>query len=53
MLCQKIETQELFAVKSLRKNDVVLNEQLENTISERKILEQLNHPFLVNLEYAF
>ena len=29
------------------------NDQLDNTLYERKILEQINHPFLVNLEYAF
>ncbi|KAL4427052.1 hypothetical protein ABPG74_001007 [Tetrahymena malaccensis] len=53
MLCQKKDTQELFAIKSIRKEDIIEREQIEHTKTERKILEQVNFPFLVNLEYAF
>lgn len=28
-------------------------DQLEHTLAEKTILEHINHPFLVGLEYAF
>ncbi|EGR30983.1 protein kinase domain protein [Ichthyophthirius multifiliis] len=53
MLCQKKDTNELYAIKSMRKEDIIDKDQIEHTKAERKILEQVNFPFLVNLEYAF
>lgn len=43
----------LYAMKSIRKQDILDPESLEHTIIERKILEMVNCPFLVKLEYAF
>jgi len=47
MLCEKKDTKELYAIKSIRKESVVEKNQIEHTRTERKILEQANHPFLV------
>ena len=43
----------MFAIKSLRKDELIDKEQIENTRTEKMILEHVNHPFLVNLAYAF
>lgn len=53
MLCQKQDTKRLYAIKSIRKEDVIEKEQIQHTIAERKIMEQIDHPFLISLEYAF
>ncbi|KAM3134690.1 hypothetical protein pb186bvf_013165 [Paramecium bursaria] len=53
MLCEKKDNKELYAIKSLRKEDIISRDHIEYLKTERKILEQTQHPFLVSLEYAF
>jgi len=53
MLVEKKDTKEIFAMKSLRKEDLIDKDQVEHTKTEKRILETINHPFLVNLEYVF
>ena len=44
----------LFAMKVLRKAKMVLDRKLmEHTRTERHILEEVQHPFIVKLHYAF
>jgi len=43
----------VFAMKMLRKEHIVKRNQVEHTRSERNVLEATNHPFIVNLHYAF
>jgi serine/threonine protein kinase len=43
----------LYAMKILRKEAMIQKGQVANTLSERKILQKINHPFLVGLKYAF
>ena len=43
----------IFAMKILRKEAIVKRNQVEHTKSERKILEEIDHPFLMKLYYAF
>lgn len=40
-------------MKTIKKDDVIEKDQLEHTKTEKMILEHVNHPFLVNLAYAF
>ncbi len=40
-------------MKSIPKESLIEPETLRNTILERRILERLNSPFLVKLQYAF
>lgn len=40
-------------MKSIYKDDVIKKDQLEHTKTEKIILEHVNHPYLVNLVYAF
>ena len=41
------------AMKAIRKEDIIKKDQLEHTKTEKMILEHINHPYLVNLIYAF
>ena len=40
-------------MKPIFKDDIIKKNQLEHTKTEKIILEHVNHPFLVNLAYAF
>jgi len=42
-----------YAMKSLRKEQLLKRNQIEHTKTERAILESVNHPFIVCLRYAF
>ena len=53
MLAQKKDNQKIYAIKVLKKQEIVEQEQLEHTKAEKLILQHVNHPFLVGLEYAF
>ena len=53
MLIEKKDTKEIFALKSLRKEELIEKEQIEHTKMEKMILEHANHPFLLKLYYAF
>lgn len=43
----------VYALKILLKSTVVARNQVEHTKSERRILEEIDHPFLCRLEFAF
>lgn len=43
----------LYAMKVLKKDQLLKRRQVLNTQAERRILEQMDHPFLVSLRYAF
>ena len=40
-------------MKVLKKDHVVKRKQVEHTMTERRILENIRHPFIVSLRYAF
>jgi len=40
-------------VKSLKKHVLIDQDQIENTLLEKKILTSVNHPFLCNLVFCF
>jgi serine/threonine protein kinase len=40
-------------MKILKKEMVLKRRQYEHTVSERRILENLDHPFIVSLRFAF
>lgn len=48
-----VKTKELFAMKSLKKDVILDQDQVENTLLEKKILQELEHPFLVGLVFCF
>jgi len=52
-LVEKKDNKQIYALKSMRKEDIIEKDQLEHTKTERYVLEKSNSPFLVSLEYAF
>lgn len=44
---------EIYALKSCKKSKLKENKQKEHALNERKILGNVNHPFIVSLKYAF
>ncbi len=53
ILSKKKDTGKVYAIKILKKQQIIDLEQLEHTKAEKRILTHVNHPFLVGLEYAF
>ena len=43
----------VYAMKVLNKNTIVKKGQIEHTMSERSILCEIRHPFIVRLRFAF
>ncbi|KAL5526355.1 hypothetical protein ACEPAF_8078 [Sanghuangporus sanghuang] len=47
------KTKKLFALKYINKAQCVKQKAVPNIIQERQLLEEVEHPFIVNLRYAF
>ncbi|CCI49926.1 unnamed protein product [Albugo candida] len=47
------ENGRVYAMKVIQKSAVFKKRQVEHTKSERRILQSINHPFIVQLRYAF
>lgn len=43
----------LYALKALKKKNLILQKQLKYAIIEANILKQANHQFIINLHFAF
>lgn len=52
-LALKKDNKKLYAIKVLKKQEIIELNQLEHTLAEKLILTHVNHPFLVGLEFAF
>lgn len=52
-LVEYLNTKEIFAMKSLKKDILIDQDQIENTLLEKKILMSLDHPFLVGMIFCF
>jgi serine/threonine protein kinase len=52
-LARKIDTGELFAIKSIRKQRLVDSRKVHTVLTERNILTRASHPFIVSLYFAF
>jgi len=50
---RKKDNGKIFAMKVLKKKNILENNELEHTKTEKEILQKLIHPFLVNLNYSF
>ncbi|XP_038063886.1 serine/threonine-protein kinase N2-like [Patiria miniata] len=56
LLAEYKNTGELFAIKALKKGDIIAREEVESLMCEKRIFETANsmrHPFLVNLFACF
>lgn len=52
-LARQKATGKIFAMKVLKKKNIIEMNQLEHTKTEKMILQHVNHPFIVSLEFAF
>ena len=52
-LVQYKQTNDLYAMKSLKKDVLLDEDQVESTLLEKKILQSLNYPFLVGMVFCF
>ncbi len=52
-LVKKRSDGKLYAMKSIRKDVLIQNDQIESTKLEKEILLKAEHPFLVKMEYIF
>ena len=51
-VCKK-DTGRIYAMKIIRKQNIVERDEVEHTIAERNVLARINHPFIVNLKFSF
>lgn len=43
----------MYAMKEMAKARIISKRSVNSVMNEKKFLSQLNHPFLVNMHYAF
>lgn len=53
MQVKKKDDGEIYAMKVLRKDAIIARKQVAHTRAEKAILQKIQHPFIVNLNYAF
>lgn len=53
LLVKKKNTEEILAMKILKKKEMIVRNQVLHIKTERKIMEIVDHPFIIKLEYAF
>lgn len=53
LLVRKLDSGFLYAMKVLRKENIIKRNQVEHTRTERHVLGYVRHPFIVGMNYAF
>jgi serine/threonine protein kinase len=53
LLVRNVKDSKLYAMKVLKKQKLYKTNQINHTKTEREILEKINHPFIVKLQFAF
>ena len=53
MQVRKKDTGRVYAMKVLQKANIIKRNQVAHTQTERNVLGQIDHPFIVGLNYAF
>ncbi|KAH3757294.1 protein kinase 2 [Pelomyxa schiedti] len=50
---EKKDDHQIYAMKVLKKSAIIARKQVAHTLSEKVIMQQIEHPFIVKLHYAF
>lgn len=53
ILCREKATAKLYAIKILKKEVIIQKDEVAHTITESRVLQTTNHPFLISLKYSF
>jgi len=53
MMVKRAGTEDIYAMKVLQKKNLLKRKQVVHTKTERRILADIDHPFIVSLRYAF
>uniref|UniRef100_A0A1X7UYV0 non-specific serine/threonine protein kinase n=1 Tax=Amphimedon queenslandica TaxID=400682 RepID=A0A1X7UYV0_AMPQE len=53
VLCREKSTDEIFAMKILKKDVIVAKDEITHTLTENRVLQSTKHPFLTQLKYSF
>lgn len=48
-----VRTKKIYAMKCIRKDVVIKNESMDSLKLEKEILYEVNHPFIVGMDYVF
>jgi len=52
-LVRKIDDRKVYAMKVLKKVDIELRGEVQHTLSEKKVMANVNSPFIAKLHYSF
>jgi serine/threonine protein kinase len=52
-LVREKETDQIYAMKALKKKQILELDEKEHILTEKEIIETIDHPFIVKLHYAF
>jgi len=47
ILCREKKSRQLFAIKILRKEVIIKKDEVDHTLTENRVLQTTNHPFLI------
>nr|AFL65168.1 protein kinase B [Artemia sinica] len=53
ILCREKTTCHLYAIKILKKEVIIAKDEVAHTLTENRVLQTTNHPFLISLKYSF
>jgi len=53
ILCREKSTSSLYAIKILKKEVIIKKDEVEHTLTEKRVLQTTKHPFLISLKYSF
>lgn len=53
LVLSTVDSNGIFVLKEMSKVKIYIKKSIQNIINERKYLSMLNHPFIINMNYAF
>jgi len=53
MQVKKKDSGRIYAMKAIRKENVLARNEIEHTLAEKEVMSKINHPFIVSLKYSF